>query len=117
MNSFVSAGFFGTLIIMLFAYMKISRRLKRKMVAAHISNGAMIVDVRTPGEFGGGHYNGAINIPLDKISKNISKMGSKDRSVIVYCASGARSSSAAGILKKSGFNNVCNAGSIANMPK
>lgn len=75
-----------------------------------IANGAMIIDVRTAGEYAGGHINGSINIPLNILS---AKLGSLDKNkpLILCCASGMRSGSACSILKKNGFTQVYNAGS------
>lgn len=51
-----------------------------------IEKGAQIIDVRTPGEFAGGHIRGAVNIPLQSISNNLNKI-KKDRPVITCCTS------------------------------
>ena len=51
---------------------------------------ALIVDVRTPGEYFRGHYPGAINIPLSSVPSRISEFGPTDRAVVVYCRSGRR---------------------------
>jgi len=75
-----------------------------------MKNGAIIVDVRTKGEFKNGHLNNAINIPLDSISKEISKY-EKDKIIITCCASGMRSASAKSLLKSKGYSNVHNGGS------
>jgi rhodanese-related sulfurtransferase len=68
-----------------------------------LANGAVIVDVRTPGEFRGGHIKGSINIPVDSISQQINDLKKKGKTVITCCASGMRSSSAASILKGAGI--------------
>lgn len=65
-------------------------------------NGAVILDVRTPGEFQAGHIKGAINISVDKLQGQLKKL-SKDKTIITCCASGMRSASAASILKRAGF--------------
>lgn len=64
--------------------------------------GAVIVDVRTPAEFKGGHIKGAINIPLDKLQNQLSKIP-KTKPVITCCASGARSASAKSFLAGQGY--------------
>ncbi len=64
--------------------------------------GAVIVDVRSPGEYAGGHVKGSKNIPLDKISGKINTIKKWDKPVITCCASGMRSGSAASILKQNG---------------
>ena len=74
-----------------------------------VKNGAIIVDVRTKGEYQGGHIKGSINIPLDTLSSNLSKL-KKDKTVITCCASGMRSASAKNILKSNGFQEVHNGG-------
>ena len=79
-----------------------------------IANGAIVVDVRTEVEFASGHAQNSINIPLDKLSKNLSRL-KKDRAIIVCCASGIRSSSARSILLNNGYAEVYNAGSWRNL--
>ena len=50
--------------------------------------GAIILDVRSKGEFAGGHIKGAINIPLDQLSANLNKLKDKNQPIITCCASG-----------------------------
>jgi rhodanese-related sulfurtransferase len=75
-----------------------------------VKNGAQIIDVRTPGEYKGGHIRGSVNIPLQNLQSNLSKI-KKDKPVITCCASGMRSASAKGILKSNGYTEVYNGGS------
>ena len=75
-----------------------------------LANGAQIIDVRTKGEFQSGHIKGAVNIPLDSLKNNLSKL-KKDKPVITCCASGMRSAAAKNILKSNGFKEVFNGGS------
>lgn len=67
-----------------------------------VKDGAIIVDVRTPGEYQGGHIKGSINIPLQALSSGMTKLN-KDKVVITCCASGMRSASAKSMLKTNGF--------------
>ena len=67
-----------------------------------MKNGAVILDVRTKGEYQSGHIKGALNIPLDSLKSNLPKL-KKELPIITCCASGMRSSSAKGILKSNGF--------------
>jgi rhodanese-related sulfurtransferase len=78
-------------------------------------NEPLIVDVRTPEEFHGGAYPGAINIPLDELHVKINELGSKSREITLYCASGARSAYAQRGLMQMGFTNVKNGGGIMQM--
>jgi rhodanese-related sulfurtransferase len=76
-----------------------------------IENGAIIIDVRTPGEFAGGHVKGSVNIPLDKIQGNIHKIKDYKKPIVVCCASGMRSSNAKRVLIKNGLEDVYDGGS------
>ena len=71
---------------------------------------ASIIDVRTKGEYSGGHIKGSINIPLNNLDSQLSKI-KKGKPVITCCASGMRSASAKGILKSKGYTEVYNGGS------
>lgn len=85
-------------------------------LGAVIAKGAVIVDVRTPGEYAGGHIKGSVNIPLDGLQGQLQKL-KKEKAVITCCASGMRSSSARRILLANGFKEVYNAGSWYNLKK
>ena len=84
--------------------------LKSTDYAQLVKEGAVIIDVRTVGEFSYGHINGSINIPIDKLVHKISRLKSKNNPIITCCASGARSASAKSILQSHGFTNVYNGG-------
>ena len=75
----------------------------------------LVVDVRTPGEFGSGAVPGAVNLPLDELMNRISELGEVNRDITVYCASGARSAYAKQILQRAGFQNVENGGGLMEM--
>lgn len=75
-----------------------------------IAEGATLLDVRTRAEFAGGSAKGAINIPLDELSKNIKRLEGKI-SILVFCRSGARSAQAKNFLESIGFSDVVNGGS------
>ena len=74
-----------------------------------VKDGAVIIDVRTPGEYAGGHIKGSKNIPLQSIQQNLSKIP-KDKVIITCCASGMRSGSAKSMLLSNGFKEVHNGG-------
>jgi rhodanese-related sulfurtransferase len=79
------------------------------------TNEPLIVDVRNTGEFAYGAYPGAINIPLDEIQSRVEELGKKDRKIILYCASGARSAYALQVLKAYDFTNLENGGGLSRM--
>ena len=76
--------------------------------------GAIILDVRTKGEYNSGHIKGSVNIPLDSLSKNLNKL-KKDKTIITCCASGMRSASAKSLLKANGFQSTYNGGGWASL--
>jgi phage shock protein E len=69
------------------------------------------LDVRSKGEYAGGHIKGSMNIPVDQLSGNLSKLNDKNKPIITCCASGMRSASAKSILKSNGYTEVHNGGS------
>jgi len=77
------------------------------------ANGAMLIDVRSRGEYAGGHAQNSKNIPLDELNKSLSKLN-KEKDIIVVCASGMRSGQAVSIMKQNGFTNCHNGGSWVN---
>jgi len=70
-----------------------------------INDGAIIIDVRTAEEYNEGHIANSINIPVDNISEITY---AKEDKIIVYCASGVRSATAAKALVDNGYTNVYN---------
>lgn len=75
-----------------------------------VNEGAIILDVRSNGEFVTGHIKGSVNIPLDTLQNNLDKLKEKNKTIITCCASGMRSASAKSILKINGYSNVHNGG-------
>ena len=86
-----------------------------KPAAANLSKEPIIVDVRTPQEFVGGAFPGAINIPLDDLQIRINELGGKSREITLYCASGARSAYGQRVLQQMGYTNTKNGGGIMQM--
>ncbi len=72
-------------------------------------NGAVFVDVRSPGEFATGNAPGTINIPLGELGSRLSEIP-KTSPVVLCCASGTRSGMAKLLLKKNGYSQVHNIG-------
>lgn len=68
-----------------------------------VSNGAIIVDVRSASEYKAGHIPGSKNFPLDTIRTKLNEIKKTNKPVITVCRSGARSGMAKGILKSSGI--------------
>jgi phage shock protein E len=68
-----------------------------------VSNGAIIVDVRSSSEYKAGHIPGSKNFPLDSIRIKLAELKKTNKPVITVCRSGARSGMAKGILKSAGI--------------
>jgi phage shock protein E len=71
----------------------------------------VVIDVRTSGEFMGGHVANSLNIPLDEIPANVIKIKKMGKPIVFCCASGNRSGQATRFLKEQGLDNVHNGGS------
>jgi phage shock protein E len=85
-----------------------------KDAQAHLKNGAMVIDVRTAGEFVVGHLPVAVNLPLSEIETNLSRrVTDKNQVLLLHCQSGARSGAARKKLLALGCPNVFNMGSYA----
>lgn len=70
---------------------------------------AVVIDVRESGEWNNGHIAGARHIPMPLLQEKIPELEKfKKRPLIICCASGNRSSSAANTLRKAGFEKVFN---------
>jgi rhodanese-related sulfurtransferase len=80
-----------------------------------VKDGAIIVDVRSKGEYSSGHINGSINISVDTLQSNLGKLKDKNRTIITCCASGMRSASAKSILKSNGYTSVYNGGGWSSL--
>ncbi len=83
---------------------------------AKIANGAVILDVRTEGEYKTGHIEGSLNISLGTIRERYVELDSS-KTYITCCSHGLRSVKAEAILKEKGFKNVFNGGAWADLEK
>jgi rhodanese-related sulfurtransferase len=69
----------------------------------------IILDVRTPGEYQRGHLHNSVLIPLQELQGRTAELGvDKDREILIYCASGNRSTVASKILVDKGFQHIVN---------
>jgi phage shock protein E len=80
-----------------------------------VANGAVLIDVRTPGEFSSGHLEGALNIDVqspsfDALVSTLDPAGT----YLVYCRSGNRSKAAIARMKSLGFGELVDLGSVAS---
>lgn len=106
----------GAIAIAAVAFLIVNQTGKAKSQDVHqlVANGALLLDVRTPGEFGSGHLDGAKNIPVGQLPQRIGDVDrDKDEDIVVYCRSGGRSSRAKRILEKEGFTAVHDLGAMS----
>lgn len=82
----------------------------RQLINDH---GALLLDVRNPHEYASGAAPGAVNVPLHVLPLKANELD-KNKPIIVYCLSGARSSQARQFLMNLGFERVMNVGNMQN---
>ena len=93
--------------------MKKAGQISAKDARAHLKNGALVIDVRSRGEFSSGHLPNAVNIPLDEIETALPRrVKDKNQVLLLHCLSGTRSGMAKSKLKSLGYANVFNLGSF-----
>lgn len=83
-------------------------------IAEEVKTGrAVLVDVRGADEWKNGHAEGAVHIPVDKITSGTTPSSDKSKKVYLYCASGGRAGIAAQVLKQAGYE-VENLGGLSS---
>ncbi len=81
-----------------------SRDIDTAALAEALSAGAVVLDVRTTGEFAGGHIAGAVNVPVGELSERVDELEAwRGQEIAIICQSGGRSARAAAMLEGSGF--------------
>jgi phage shock protein E len=92
--------------------LKRAGQISGKDALAHLKNGALVIDVRRPGEFNSGHLPAAINLPLDEIETSLPRqVKDKKQVLLLHCLSGTRSGWAKHKLRCLGYVNAFNLGS------
>lgn len=79
---------------------------KKKKIEDFVSRGAIIIDVRSKGEYNGGAIPGSKNIPLQSLGSKIDVIKKWNAPIIACCASGVRSGSATSLLKGQGIEAI-----------
>lgn len=83
-------------------------------IKEYLDKGAIVLDVRTQGEWDSGHSEGAKHIVLNLVPLKIEEIKSWNKPIIAVCLSGGRSGQAAQFLKNNGVN-VINGGPWQNV--
>lgn len=106
--------------LVLFSIYKRVKYRGRKMIDKDLAkkkikeDKAVLLDVRTEREYAAGNIKGSILMPFHTIKTVAPAKIKKDRPVIVYCETGARSMKAAKMLGILGYTEVYDLGSRAN---
>ena len=86
-----------------------------KAAALLEAGNAMAIDVRNDGEVAqSGKISGALHIPLDQFVNMYASAISRDKVILLYCASGARSALAGKLLLEDGYTDVHNLGGFSD---
>ena len=84
----------------------------------HLTQGALVIDVRSPEEFRSGHVPDAINLPLGELRESLPhRVKDKNQVLLLHCLSGGRSGIAKGQARGLGYANTFNLGSYARAEK
>lgn len=97
-------------------YKQYQQRNIEKDIPALVSNGAIILDVRTAKEYSKGHIEGSVNIALSKL-RDENLLLDKDKTYITCCSHGLRSIKAVEVLKARGYPNIYNGGPCSDLEK
>jgi phage shock protein E len=99
-------------ILIAFLIFKNSGLISVKEARTYLKGGALVIDVRSAGEFVAGHLPVAVNLPVSEIETNWSRrIKDKNQVLLLHCQSGVRSSAAKKKLIALGCPNVFNMGS------
>jgi len=104
--------FFAVLVLLI-----VVRRIgliSARVAREHLKRGAVVVDVRSQGEFASGHLPKAINIPVDEIESILPRrFANRSQVVLLHCQSGMRSGVAKRKLRALGYADAFNLGSYS----
>ena len=89
-------------------------RQPRHQVRTEGTSSQIVLDVRTPEEYASGHVPEALNIPVQELPQRYPELGAKDTAIVIYCRSGARSATAASLLRKLGYSKLTDVGAMSN---
>ena len=101
-------------IIVIVFLLKRTGEIPTAEAAEQLKKGAVVIDVRSPGEYNAEHLPGAMNLPLDVIEGAVpQRLPDKAGVLLLHCQSGMRSAMAMRKLRAMGYTNVFNLGSRA----
>jgi phage shock protein E len=99
-------------VLAIIVLLKRSGQISSKDARTYLQSGALVIDVRTTGEFAAGHLPNAINLPVDGIESSLPRrVKDKGQVLLLHCQGGSRSSAAKKKLVALGYSNAFNLGS------
>jgi len=102
----------AVLIVVIFVLKK-NGRISPNEAVTRLRGGALVIDVRSRGEYATDHLPCAINIPLDELGSSLpQQVKDTNRVLLLHCQSGLRSGMAVTQLHAMGYRNVFNLGSL-----
>lgn len=113
----ITVGALGTLVLLFFIFNRIYRSTTiDKYLDKKVTNGAIILDVRTERERNTGYIEGSKHISLGTIRERYVELDTA-LTYITYCSHGIRSVEVKKILKEKGFKKVYNGGALSDLQK
>ncbi len=95
-------------------WMRSSQSISVDQARTYLTSGALLVDVRSPGEFNSGHLRNARNVPLDQLETIApGALKDKDQVLLLHCQSGMRSRVAQRKLQQMGYSSAFNVGAYS----
>lgn len=105
-------------VVLVFMVVKRAGQVSADQARQLLDENALILDVRSPGEFDSGHLDNAVNVPLHSVSRGVTELQiPQSRPILAYCLSGTRSSMACRTLRAIGYTSVHNLGSLHRAQK
>jgi rhodanese-related sulfurtransferase len=97
-----------------FSLFRHSGLISVKKARAQLKSGALVIDVRSAGEFVAGHLPSAVNLPVNELETSVTRrVKDKEQVLLVHCQSGIRSGIAKKKLRAMGYAKTFNLGTYA----
>lgn len=101
-------------VLVLLVMVRRAGQISARSAREYLKNGALVIDVRTPGEYAAGHLPNVIHLPLDQIETTLPRrVPDKNTVLLLHCQSGIRSGMARRKLQALGYARAFNLGSLA----
>ena len=107
----------GIFIVIIILKQLLGHNISIKDAIEKFKNGAVLIDVRTPGEFASSHHQNAVNIPLGNLAQISNVVKDKKSPILLYCHSGSRAAGACAQLRRMDYQDVHNVGSYSRTKK